>query len=89
MKKVLILMLSMCSIQAGAEVCSEASREVKAIFAATQMEMLTGGGAFLTREIVPLSTADFYKIRFSYSGLQSSWRVFVDHETCMVTSVSR
>lgn len=89
MKKVLVLMMSICSIQAGASVCTEPAREIKALLAATQMEMLSGGGAFLTREIVPMSTADFYKIRFSYSGVQSSWQVFVDPVTCAVTSVSR
>lgn len=89
MKKVLVLMMSICSIQAGASVCTEPAREIKALLAATQMEMLSGGGAFLTREIVPMSTADFYKIRFGYSGIQRSWRVFVDHQTCEVTQVRR
>lgn len=85
MKTILItLLLSSTQIIA----CPQAQIARKALASAIYLETVNGGGRPLTKEIYSLSSEfDTYGIIFSYSGIQSSWKVKVDSARCLVKAV--
>jgi hypothetical protein len=89
MKKVIALVaLTLVAQLAGAQVCSESEIQEKVYDSALYLEALNGGGHPLTEELFSLSSEqDAYIVILSYSGLQSSWKVRVDHDRCHVSSV--
>ena len=89
MKKVIILsVLTLVTQLAAAQVCSESQVQAKAYQSAKYIETLNGAGSPLTEELYSLSSEQgTYVLIFSYSGVQSSWKVKVDHDRCLISSV--
>lgn len=88
--KKLFTIISLFTITAYTQPCPQSVISQKALQSALYLEFLNGGGKPLTKELYSLSSQyDSYIAIFSYSGIQSIWKIKVNSRSCTLESVSK
>lgn len=80
-------LISLFTITTKAQPCSQKVISQNAMQSALYLELLNNGRP-LTKQLYSLSSQlDTYIAIFSYSGVQSFWKIKVNSKTCTIDSV--